>query len=672
VESADGRISIDAKSFVLIDRTIATRGDVFLRAVDGSIDESSGSARIVGDELSLASGTFAHLHDTTVRVLNGITGTNGSLRTWQGLNIAASNQGDDFLDTLSTVDESTRESLRAHYRFADRYESVGYSLYVVNSKALTVGTVLAGASVTSAGAGQPTVYIETQEGDLVVENRLESLSRTDQTGGIVLVADGKLGIISGGVIQTRHVDAGQTHVQVINSVELRARVFDALEKPNPSGGLFTTRIVAQNNLAESPLPEVPTQFSPTKRQLQGVATHFGSAAESGFNLFVGYADGNLEQFTEQGDVYAKDSANRFPIEARPQALGSVGYLERSTPFTIEFLNSVQELPTDVVVRRADDFFLFQRDVPNGLNTFSPPSPAAETSTGFYDLTVQSHRVPDVISEGADSGLPMPPPPDVDIPSARQPDPYTAEDVQTVAVQSSEFEDEPLQERKVRIVVARIRVAVEESLDPDESHENRKKRPEKQYIDIELPEEILGDENQISQSQINRIENYLKKQPGTRAGRYVILEETSDGEKREIAYIQIGPEAAEEPTEPPTEQSRPESQVPVPGGNGPMPVPPVDGKPPVGPAPEDQSQFEFRRKPSFEGDDAESENPNTEKAWGILLGAYWLSQPKRRKESKDRELQSAAIESELNGEFSLRARRSRRLLASDNPPSDSNE
>ena len=533
---------------------------------------------------------------------------------------------------------------------------------------MTVGTVLAGASVSSNGAEQPTVYIQTQEGDLVIKNRLESLSRTDQTGGIVLVADGKLGIISGGVIQTRHIDAGQSHVQVINSVELRARVFDALEKPNPVGGLFTTRIIAQNNLAESPLPEVPTQFSPTKRQLQGVATHFGSAAESGFNLFVGYADGNLEQFTEQGDVYAKDNANRFPIEARPQALNSVGYLERSTPFTIEFLNSVQELPTDVVVRRADDFFLFQRDVPNGLNTFSPPNPAAETSTGFYDLTVQSHRVPDVISEGSDSGLPMPPPPDVDIPTARQPDPYTAEDAQSVPVQSSEFEDEPLQERKVRIVVARIRVAVEESLDPDENPENRKKRLEKQYIELDLPEDILGDENQISQSQINRIEDYLKKQPGTRAGRYVILEETSDGEKREIAYIQIGPEVTEQPAE----QPRPESQMPAPGGNGSLPEQPVDGKPPIGPAPEDQSRFEFRRNPSFDGIDAESENPNTEKAWGILLGAYWLSQPKRRKENEDREIESAAIESEFDGEFSLRARRSRRLLASYQPPSDPNE
>ncbi|MFM2216043.1 MAG: hypothetical protein RL240_361, partial [Planctomycetota bacterium] len=652
IESGSGRISLDALASVWIDKTVSTGGDIQLRGVEGSIDELSGDAKVIGDELTIISGAHTHLHDTTVRTLSGATGTNARLENWQQVNRLASEQGDDFLDALRTVDDAQRESLRSHYRFADRYETDGYSLYLVNSKALTVGTLVAGVSSSSpSGLDQPTIYVEASQGDLVVQHKLESMSRTSQAGGIVLVASGELGIGSQGVIQTRSIEDGQTHVQVINNIDLRARVFDALEKPNPTGGLFTTRIVSQNNLGESALPEVPVQAGPTKRQLQGVATHFGSVDEAGFNLFVGYADGKLEQFSDEGDVYQRDALDRMPVEARPQAVGAVGYLERSTPFTVDFLNSVQELPTDVIVRRSDDFFLFQGEVPGGLNTFNPPNPPAGTSTGFYDLTVQSHRVPDVISEGSDNGLPMPPPPEVDVPQSKQPEPYVVQDVQTTPVQSAEYEDEPLQDRKVRIVVARIRVAIEEQELENEDPEARNKRINKQYIEIELPDDILANDNQVSQSQINRIEDYLKKQPGTRAGRYVILEETSDGEKREIAYIVIG-----------TEDNQPRSQKPQeePSGSEPSEsgAPNAPGQ---APGSEDQARYETRPDSSLEKSGRDDVGTvNQDKAWGILLGAYWLSKNSERKDHQEREKPFAQANSVSESDFSSRARRMRRL------------
>ncbi len=652
IESDLGRISLDARASVWIDKSVSTGGDIQLRGVEGSIDELSGDARVIGDELTIRSFSHTHLHDTTVRMLSGVTGTNATLEDWQQVNRSASEQGDDFLDALRTVDEAQRESLRSHYRFADRYETNGYSLYLVNSKALIVGTLVAGVSSSSPlGLDQPTIYVEASQGDLVVQHRVESLSRTSQAGGIVLVASGELGIGAQGVIQTRSIEDGQSHLQVINNIDLRARVFDALEKPSPAGGLFTTRIVAQNNLAESALPEVPTQAGPTKRQLQGVATHFGSVDEAGFNLFIGYADGNLEQFSDEGDVYQRDALDRTPVEARPQSVGSVGYLERSTPFTVEFLNSVQELPTDVIVRRSDDFFLFQGEVPDGLNTFNPPNPPAGTSTGFYDLTVQSHRVPDVISEGSDSGLPMPPPPEVDVPQAKQPEPYVVQEAQTTPVQSAEYEDEPLQERKVRIVLARIRVAIEEQELENEDPEARNKRINKQYIEIELPDDILANDNQVSQSQINRIEDYLKKQPGTRAGRYVILEETSDGEKREIAYILIG-----------TEENQPKSQKPQEEPSGSEPSEPgAPNAPAPAPGSEDQARYEARPDSTIEnGGRDEVATVNQEKAWGILLGAVWLSKNSERKDHQEKENAIAQASSVNEPDFSSRARRKRRL------------
>jgi hypothetical protein len=366
---------------------------------------------------------------------------------------------------------------------------------------------------------------------------------------------------------------------------------------------------------------------------------------------VGYADGNLEQFSDEGDMYQRDLLDRMPVEARPQAVGSVGYLERSTPFTVEFLNSVQELPTDVIVRRSDDFFLFQGEVPGGLNTFNPPNPPAGTSTGFYDLTVQSHRIPDVISEGSDSGLPMPPPPEVDVPQSKQPEPYVVQEVQSTQVQSAEYEEETLQDRKVRIVVARIRVAIEEQELENEDSEARNKRINKQYLEIELPDDVLANDNQVSQSQINRIEDYLKKQPGTRAGRYVILEETSDGEKREIAYIVIGSEGNQPQPQKPNEE--PLGSEPADSGAQNAPV--------QAPGSEDQARYQTRPSSTLEkGERDEVGTVNHEKAWGILLGAYWVSKNSESKDQQEREKTIARANSVIESDFSSRARRMRRL------------
>jgi hypothetical protein len=295
--------------------------------------------------------------------------------------------------------------------------------------------------------------------------------------------------------------------------------------------------------------------------------------------------------------------------------------------------------------------LFQGEVPGGLNTFNPPNPPAGTSTGFYDLTVQSHRVPDVISEGSDNGLPMPPPPEVDVPQSKQPEPYVVQDVQTTPVQSAEYEDEPLQDRKVRIVVARIRVAIEEQELENEDPEARNKRINKQYIEIELPDDILANDNQVSQSQINRIEDYLKKQPGTRAGRYVILEETSDGEKREIAYIVIG-----------TEDNQPRSQKPQEEPSGSEPSESGTPNAPVqAPDSEDQARYEKRPDSSIEKSGREDVGTvNQDKAWGILLGAYWLSKNSERKDHQEREKPFAQADLVSESDFSSRARRMRRL------------
>ncbi|MFN5103092.1 MAG: hypothetical protein ACK5GJ_09885, partial [Planctomycetota bacterium] len=116
VLSGSGNISLSAADNVLLGAQVATAGDMVLESIRGAITESSDRARVQADDLLLKSGSFAHLHDTTVNTLTARTLTNAVLSSWQELNLQASDQGDDFVDALGTVSESTKNALRAQYR----------------------------------------------------------------------------------------------------------------------------------------------------------------------------------------------------------------------------------------------------------------------------------------------------------------------------------------------------------------------------------------------------------------------------------------------------------------------------------------------------------------------------------------------------------------------------
>ncbi|RLS66725.1 MAG: hypothetical protein DWH99_17540 [Planctomycetota bacterium] len=632
--SGTGDISLGAKDSVLIGAMIRTSGDVVLESVRGAIAELNSSARVEADELTLRSASFAHLHDTTVNRLTARTLSNALLSSWQELDVQANAQGDDFVDALGTVSQSIKDALREQYRYIDRYENIGYSLYVVNSKALTIDSAVAG--ILPSGQGQsdkPGIYIQTRSGDLIVEDAIVSSSTSTEAGGVVLVSGSKVVLGSTATLQSNSIQNGTIHGQRINDVDLKARIFDALEKPNPAGGLFTTRIVSRNSFSESNLPEVPTSPGPTKRSLQGVATHFGSANESGFDLYIGYADGKLESFGKQGDIYVRDAGSDQPVGSKPQSLGRVGYLERSNPFDVDFLNSVQELPTDVVIRRSEDFFIFQKEPPVGFDNFNPPNGAPSTSTGYYDLTVQTHRVPDVISEGADSGLPMPPAPETQIPTFSQPEPYTVRETPTVATESPEYEDQPYQERSTRIVVKRLVVSIVEEVRGEfKEQEATKESRTDETEEILIPEGLLSGSDQLSQSDLRKIREYLRLQPGTRQGRYEITIETSDGTQEVVDRFTIGTEPrGANPTipldNPPNEPSKGESQkgesqkVESPEGDQESKAKENDGKPSNS---NDQSLYLEPGIPtSIVPSELRHEQAN-DQAWSLVLGSLWLA------------------------------------------------
>jgi hypothetical protein len=627
--SGTGDIALGAKDSVLIGAMIRTSGDVVLESVRGAIAELDSSARVESDELTLRSASYAHLHDTIINRLSARTMSNALLSSWQELDVQANAQGDDFVDALGTVSQSIKDALREQYRYIDRYENVGYSLYVVNSKALTVDSAIAGNLASGQGqSDKPGIYIQTRSGDLIVEDAIVSNSASVEAGGVVLVSGSKVVLGSTATLQSNSVQNGTVHGQRINDVDLRARVFDALEKPNPAGGLFTTRIVSRNSFSESNLPEVPTSPGPTKRNLQGVATHFGSDNESGFDLYIGYADGKLESFGKQGDVYVRDAGNDQPVGSKPQALGRVGYLERSNPFDVDFLNSVQELPTDVVIRRSEDFFIFQKESPVGFDNFNPPNGAPSTSTGYYDLTVQAHRVPDVISEGSDNGLPMPPARETQIPTFSQPEPYTVLETPTIATESPEYEEQPYQERSTRIVVKRLVVSIVEEVKGEfkEQEEPKESRTD-QTEEILIPEGLLSGSDQLSQSDLRRIREFLRLQPGTRQGRYEITIETSDGTQQVVDRFTIGTEPrGANPTVPqensPNEPSEGESQKGgSPEGDQEAKGKENDGKPSNS---NDQSLYLDPRIPSSAVATELRHGQANDQAWSLVLGSLWLA------------------------------------------------
>ena len=123
----------------------------------------------------------------------------------------------------------------------------------------------------------------------------------------------------------------------------------------------------------------PNDPTSTSHYSQQVALNFGYTNEKGFVVFVGYADGKASEFVV-GDK---------PTE-------TLAYTRaRNEPFNSLFLQENQMLPTNAIVRRANDFFIFENGDTND---------AAQ----IKDLTFQYQFIKDVVSQGSDPGAALPP------------------------------------------------------------------------------------------------------------------------------------------------------------------------------------------------------------------------------------------------------------------------
>jgi len=376
--------------------------DVTLSALDGWIDEGNNTARVEGDLLTIKAGKYSHLSNTFVNTLDAEVGSNGNLNNlssgidWQKVNSAAANRGDDLLANLKIglraaytgLSDSQINQLVSDFKlqYETRYANQ-YSLFLVNQKALTVNSVSAGTSA------NPNVYIETDRAsDLTINGIVTTKSNVAEEGGIVLVAGGLFALTSQGKLETTAVNANPT--QVVYNVPgprfVNAQNFFDGGEGVP--GKFSTREVL--NAFNSP-PSFALE-TPTRHFFQQVALNFGYTSpagaidtgsnENGFVVFVGYADGK---------------ANPFSVGNKP--LDTQVFI-RSSLFESRFLQDNQILPTNAIVRRANDFFIFENaSKADGVENSDAASP-------IRDLTFQYESIDNVVAGGNGGAIAVPPNP----------------------------------------------------------------------------------------------------------------------------------------------------------------------------------------------------------------------------------------------------------------------
>ncbi len=400
IEAQDGNIAIEASKNILVSGKIdaKTAGNINMTATNGWINDSKG-ATVQGAQLTLTAGQYAFLSNTSVNTLTATVTKNGELKDeWQEVNVTASNQGSAFLDSLNTkinalknvtevngIESTTSQDkilvdLKNDYQFKEKYKKEGYGLFVKNDKALTVN------SVSVSGNEAVNIYLETlNSGELKVAGKIQTNATTDKVGGIVLVAGGELDI-SGGELEVddnKEIIPDKSPDRRINSLDLKAKFYDYPEgspSPNGIGNSYTTEFVLADN--QRSIVDLNKHFN------QRVAMKFGSSGEAGFEVFLSFADGFARRFDRAGDVGAEFEQSPFGVALTSTSLdvmteqskGAVfqrmigtsdetrreGPIDGSNKAHDDFLQNLSEnnLPTNAVVRRSNNFFLFENASPN--------------------------------------------------------------------------------------------------------------------------------------------------------------------------------------------------------------------------------------------------------------------------------------------------------------------
>ncbi|MEZ6134697.1 MAG: hypothetical protein R3C53_07290 [Pirellulaceae bacterium] len=542
VLSGSGNIIVTAGTNIGMGAGIATGGDVTLTATTGAILETSAESSVSGNDLVVNSALFAHLHDTAVDTLTATVGSNGALAgAWQVLNGLANSTGDDFLGVLDDIlidpgaiaaiaaQIAPGSALAQQFQFIQQF-GINYALYLKNTGNLVVNDVTAGSSAT------PNVYIETVGGtsNLIVNGDITTTSSVMDEGGVVLIAGNDLTISGRLVSESTLAMTPDQIIEIIGpSLPAAGEPFNDHVLANffeggtgPSAALTTSEFVLRDR------PESVEDFR--THILQRVVIQFGldgTPRESGFISLVGYADGLVEQF---------DVDEAFPASVP----SSAALFTRSTPFSDAFLDANLFLPTTAIMRRSNDFFLFE-------------------DGGSTDLAVEAAEINNVQSLIVNSGLAIPTDP-VAAPSlgyVSQPVFVTIEPIAQQIPQQIELEAP---------VTKDVIVAIYEIRYEDENLNGQVDGAELPSYEEVLKTGIDKDSEETrkvikpkagstpTREDIDREKQAMQDDPTQPSGAYAIVKEDADGNKTvlEVFGIRDWPEENEE-------EKKEEAEVKVP-------------------------------------------------------------------------------------------------------------
>ena len=688
----DGNILLEtqgATGDIIVNATVRAESGHISLVATGWIDEGSKIAKVEGNELTIKAGQYAHLSNTYVNKLEAEVGSNGKLNSlagsdWQNVNHNAALRGVDFLqnlkqrlkDTYASLSSLRIDELVAEYRleYETRYANQ-YSLFLVNQKELSVKSVVAGTSA------NPNVYIETDgASNLTILGAVTTRSSVADDGGIVLVAGGKFTLdpTTGKLETSLETLANDRPDQVVYNIPVTilppptpppatayVNVQKFLNGGEEDSGNFSTREVL-NAYGSTPIFGLET---PTRHYYQQVALIFGytrpkgpgdaESSESGFVTFIGYADGKALPF----DVNDKPPGADVFVRS-PEKFG--GDVEKAL-FDAEFLLANQVLPTNAIVRRANDFFIFENaskaTEEQGVFVF-----AENASNEIRDLTYQYDFIDKVVSGGNGVGgvvppniLPPPSPilvgfslPTVITPIVFQPEQVefeiTVDKSKSVAIYFVDYDDKNLDGQP----------DLDELPTPERIRENLNK-------DTGVPPtDIYGqDGGSPTPQDIEKQKTEFLADPTKPSGFYAIVEKPADGNPvvLEVFPLRDSPPKTEvNKTEPPIVPIDPDSAKP---DDIPLPVPMNDAE--KNDAAKNDTTFipvPYDVRDNLVLSDRQPNQTASSSSrfamGGLLFGSLWMVRESSRSSQSSSESVAESIEELGTVGFSSRDRRNRKL------------
>ena len=390
------------------------------------------------------SGSHVFLGQVSIGVLEASAHANGVLpdTILFQLNEVADRVGQRFLDVfgsnlppgIQTINELINgNTLSTTIDEASFIQQFGreYGVYLTNLRSLQIN------GIATEGDGVR-VYIETINGqNLQVAGTVSLTSTTTDVGGIVLVAGGRLDILGSGELQIQQSSRSMETQRVVRDEHFSIRAFDG---GTGLPGYLSTRDVLY---ASDALADAGTQ-----NVLQRVAIQYGNRGEAGFENWIQYADGRIQNFDESGQLFASqiDSNPQVgrmgTLRAFDSTTSDIAVVQRATPYEDSLLNSFQTLPTLAVFRRDFTFFLFEQAGNRDL--------AASTEQSFaFDPIFE------VFAPGRKGSFPLPSDIVVARPILVPSQPWIPNTESAVSLGTTELQSSPVSQAKFEIAIYEI-------------------------------------------------------------------------------------------------------------------------------------------------------------------------------------------------------------------------